>query len=128
MCYPGLTNEQDSMSKATIYHNPRCSKSRATLALLEQHKIPTEIIKYLDTPPEAETLMALTKLLGMPMNNMLRTKEADYKTAGFEQAKSDEELAALLHRFPKVLERPIIVYQNKAVIGRPPENVLEIIS
>lgn len=116
------------MSKATIYHNPRCSKSRATLALLEQHNIPTEVIKYLDTPPSAGTIIELSQQLGLGVQQMLRTKEADYQNGGFADASTDRQLAELLQDFPKVLERPVVVYQGRAVIGRPPENVLEIIT
>ncbi len=115
------------MSKATIYHNPRCSKSRATLALLEQHNIPTEVIKYLDTPPSVDTILQLSQQLGLGVHQMLRNKEADYKSGGFADASSDQQLAELLQQFPKVLERPVVVYQGRAVIGRPPENVLEIL-
>ena len=116
------------MAKATIYHNPRCSKSRASLALLEANHDDIEVIKYLETPPSEQTIKTLLNELGMDVRDVLRTNEAEYKNNGFVYAFSDDEIIKLVHKFPKVLERPIISYQGKAVIGRPPENVLDLLS
>ncbi len=114
------------MPKFTIYHNPRCSKSRATLAILEAHQQDIEIIKYLETPPTEETIKTLLVELGMPVTKILRKNETDYKEHGFATAQSDDEIIKLIHQYPKVMERPIVSSQGKAVIGRPPENVLEL--
>lgn len=115
------------MRKSTIYHNPRCSKSRATLALLEAQHDDIEIIKYLETPPSIETIKNLVNLLGVNIRDILRKNESEYKEHGFaNQDLSDDELIALVHQYPKVLERPIVVYHHQAIIGRPPENVLSL--
>ncbi len=116
------------MSLATIYHNPRCSKSRATLALLESNNIDTQIIKYLETPPSVEDLESICGLLSCSPRDLLRTGEADYKEAGMDNINlSDTELLTLMTQYPKVIQRPIVIYKNQAVIGRPPENVLDLI-
>ena len=117
------------MSQAIIYHNPRCSKSRATLALLESHHVDTKIIKYLETPPSPQTLKKITKMLNASPRDILRTGETEYKEFGMDNKNlSDDQLLQLMSANPKVIERPIVIYNNKAVIGRPPENVLELIS
>jgi arsenate reductase len=116
------------MSQYTIYHNPRCSKSRATLQLLEAHQADTAVVKYLETPPSLEQLKAIIKALDTPVRNILRTGEAEYKDNGFANPElSDEQLLVLLQQHPKVLERPIVMHQGRAVIGRPPENVLSLL-
>ncbi len=114
------------MPKITIYHNPRCSKSRATLAIIEAHQSDIEVIKYLDTPPSEAELKILLSELNLSASEILRKNEAAYKEHGFAEAQTDDQLISLLHQYPKVLERPIVSYQGKAVIGRPPENVLEL--
>lgn len=117
------------MSQATIYHNPRCSKSRATLALLESNSIDTQIIKYLETPPSVEELGAVCALLGCSPRDLVRTGETDYKQASMDDMSlSDVELLSLMTQHPKVIQRPIVVYKDQAVIGRPPENVLALIA
>lgn len=110
-----------------IYHNHRCSKSRATLALLEGHgKI--EVVNYLDTPPDTTELKRLLKLLGIPARQLLRTGEAAYKELGLaDPALSDDALVAAMAAQPILIERPIVVANGKAVIGRPPEAVLAIL-
>lgn len=109
-----------------IYHNARCSKSRATLALLAGREV--EVINYLDTPPSASELKHLLKLLGMPARKLLRTGEAVYKERGLANpALSDDELIAAMVAHPILIERPIVVANGKAVIGRPPEAVLAIL-
>lgn len=117
------------MSDYTIFHNPRCSKSRQTLALLEENGITPTVVKYLDDVPDNATLQTLVSKLELAKaHDLLRTKEADYKTAGLSQDSSDGDVINAITQYPKLLERPIVVKGNKAVIGRPPENVLALIS
>jgi arsenate reductase len=106
-----------------IYHNPRCSKSRETLALLEAAGVKPTIVEYLRDAPSEETLLALLEML--PPGSMVRTKEPTY--SGFDP-NNKELVARELHLHPELLERPIVVRGNKAVIGRPPENVRELLS
>lgn len=117
------------MSQAIIYHNPRCSKSRATLALLESRHVDTRIITYLDNPPSPQTLKKITQMLGVSPRDILRTGEKEYKEFGMDNPDfADEQLLQLMSANPKVIERPIVIYNDRAVIGRPPENVLELIA
>ena len=112
----------------TIYHNPRCSKSRQTLALLEANNINPEIIEYLQTPPDADTLTEILKQLNMSARELIRTGEEEYKTVKDELADmSDADLITWMTQNPKVIQRPIVVTDKGARIGRPPEDVLEII-
>lgn len=112
--------------KATIYHNPRCSKSRQTLALLEENKLDIIIVEYLKTPLSRSELDQLHKQLQIEASQMIRTKEAEFKTAAINLSDDDAVLDAI-EQLPKLLERPIVVTEKGAVTGRPPENVLEII-
>jgi arsenate reductase len=110
-----------------IYHNPRCSKSRQTLALLEERDIQPEIIKYLDTPPSIEQLKQLMSQLELTdVRAMMRTKEDIYKELDLKSA-DDETLFKAMVENPKLIERPIVVANGKAKHGRPPEQVLEIL-
>lgn len=112
----------------TIYHNPRCTKSRQTLALLEQRGIKPKVIEYLETPPSAMELKHLLKLLGMPARELLRTKEDEYRQGKLDDLSlSDSEIINAMVKHPRLIERPIVVVGNKAAIGRPPENVLKIL-
>lgn len=112
----------------SIYHNPRCSKSRQTLALLEERGIEPEIILYLDTPPSATALKKLLKQLGMEPRQLLRKGEEAYKANNLKNPElSDAELIAAMVEFPKLIERPIVIANNKAALGRPPEQVLDIL-
>ena len=116
--------------KLTMYHNPRCSKSRQTLEILQQKGHEPTLIRYLEEPPAAATTLQLAKMLGVGVAEMMRTGESDYKDAtDLPEIDDDAELAAWLEKHPKVLQRPIVVDQTsgRAVIGRPPENVLELI-
>jgi arsenate reductase len=115
------------MSKVTIFHNPRCSKSRETLKLLEQQGIEPEIILYLETPPSAAELKHLLQQLKLSAKQLIRNKEDIYKTLGLNSASSEEELIAAMAANPKLIERPIVVNGSKAALGRPPEQVLEIL-
>lgn len=112
----------------TIYHNPRCSKSRETLQLLESRGIKPDVVLYLDTPPDAQTLKNLLKKLGLKPRELMRQKEAEYKEMGLQDTSlSDEQLIDAMVKCPKLIERPIVVQGKKAALGRPPENVLEIL-
>ena len=116
----------------TIYHNPRCSKSRQTLALLEEHNITPTIVEYLNDPPDVETLRGLLHLLGLQPRGLMRTKEEAYKSAGLDDVgKSEDELLRAMIAHPILIERPIVVKtegdNTQAVVGRPPENVLELV-
>ncbi len=114
--------------KARIYHNPRCSKSRATLQLLEDHGVDTEVIRYLDTPPDADTLRGLLRRLGIGARDLLRRGEAAFRDNGLDDPALDEAvLIAAMVKHPILIERPIVVVGEAAVIGRPPERVLELI-
>ena len=106
-----------------IYHNPRCSKSRQALALLREIDAVPEVIEYLKTPPDESTLRDLLKKLTLTAHEILRTKEAEYTAAGLTPVSTEAEIIAAIGRHPILLERPIIVKDNRAVIGRPPENV-----
>ncbi|MCC2523333.1 arsenate reductase (glutaredoxin) [Vibrio coralliilyticus] len=110
-----------------IYHNPRCSKSRQTLALLEEKNIQPEIIKYLDTPPSVAELKSLfTQLKLDNVRDMMRTKEDIYKELNLADA-TDEQLFEAMAANPKLIERPIVVSNGQAKHGRPPEQVLDIL-
>ena len=111
-----------------IYHNPRCSKSRQTLQLLKERGDDIEVIEYLKTPPDADTLTDITGQLGIRLHELLRTGEDAYKQARSDiDAMDDETLAGWLSANPKVMQRPIVVSDKGARIGRPPEAVLEIL-
>lgn len=111
-----------------IYHNNRCSKSRATLALLEQRGDPIEVINYLDTPPTAAELKRLLGQLGMSPRELMRRGEDQYRELTLDNpALDDEALIAAMVTHPKLIERPIVVANGKAAIGRPPEAVLAIL-
>ena len=115
----------------TIYHNPRCSKSRKTLEIIIDSGIEPTIVEYLSTPPEAETTLRLASLLDIPVANLLRRGEEEFKGASdLPDLDDNEALAAWITAHPRVLQRPIVVNEElgKAVIGRPPEIVLEILS
>ena len=108
----------------TIYHNPRCSKSRQTLALIEAAGVQVEIIRYLDTPFSSEDIIALREKLGVSsVRDFMRTGEAIYKEQGLAQKKQDAALIAAMIQHPILIERPIVVKGDKAIIGRPPENI-----
>jgi arsenate reductase len=112
-----------------IYHNSRCSKSRGTLELLQARGIEPEVVNYLDTPPSAKELKALLRLLGMTPRQLLRTGEAEYQELGLaDPSMGDEAIVQAMVAHPKLIERPIVVANGKAAIGRPPEAVLAILS
>ena len=116
------------MTSVTIYHNPRCSKSRQTLALLQEQGLEPSIINYLETPPSVQQLQQILTLLDLSPRQLMRTKEAEYKAQDLDNsARTDEELIAAMQATPKLLERPIVLANGQAAIGRPPENVLAIL-
>jgi arsenate reductase len=116
------------MRHFTIYHNPRCSKSRQTLALLEDRGITPTIVRYLDTPLTPETLATLVKQLGFASpHELVRSKEATYKTLGLSPDSDPKMLLEAMAANPSLIERPIVVCADKAVLGRPPENVLTLL-
>lgn len=108
----------------TIYHNPRCSKSRATLELLRARGIEPEVVQYLQTPPDAAALREIIAMLGCPAAEIVRRGEPVFRETSAARTFSDEELVDLLAQHPVLLQRPIVVHAGKAAIGRPPENVL----
>ena len=109
-----------------IYHNPRCSKSRQTLQLIRERGVEPEVVRYLDTPPTKEELRELLQKLGLKPEDIVRKKEALYRERYKGKTLSDEEWLEVLSQNPKLIERPIVVEGNKAVLGRPPERVLEL--
>jgi arsenate reductase len=116
------------MTDLTLYHNPRCSKSRGALELLEARGLTPTIVRYLETPPDAAQLRDLLGKLGIGARELLRTGEDEYKTLNLADTRlSDEQLIAAMAAHPKLIERPILVVGDKAAIGRPPESVLEIL-
>ena len=114
----------------TIYHNPRCSKSRETLALLQSNGIEPQVVLYLETPPDAATLRQLLKMLGMASaRDLMRQKEDLYKSLDLANPQlSEDALIQAMVDNPKLIERPIVVSHGEARIGRPPEQVLEIVN
>lgn len=116
------------MSDFSILHNPRCSKSRQTLELLQENGVEPTIVKYLETPPSEQEIRNIVKLLGVSPRDILRKKEAEYKEAGLDNADlNDDQVISLMVQYPKVIERPIVYSGKAAAVGRPPENVLNII-
>ncbi|MDX5298782.1 MAG: arsenate reductase (glutaredoxin) [Gammaproteobacteria bacterium] len=113
----------------TIFHNPRCSKSRDTLALLEARGLSPTIVRYLETPPDAQTLRTLLSQLGMTPRALLRRGEDLYRELGLDDASlSDQALIDAMVAHPRLIERPIVVVGERAALGRPPEQVLSLLS
>ena len=111
-----------------IYHNPRCSKSRQTLQLLKANNVTPEIIEYLKTPPSESELKAILKALDMEPRELMRKGEAEYKENHLEDdSLTDDVLIAAMLKYPKLIERPIVIIDGKYALGRPPESVLDII-
>lgn len=111
-----------------IYHNPRCTKSRETLKLLEERGIALDVVEYLKSPPTAAELREVLAFLAIKPRQLMRVKEPEYKDNGLDDPSlTDEELIEAMVRIPKLIERPIVVTNGKAAIGRPPESVLEIL-
>jgi len=114
--------------KVQILHNPRCSKSRATLQLLEQHGFEPEIILYQDTPPDVDQITSILRKLNMQPRELMRKGQSEYKELGLDNKQlSDEQLIGAMAKAPILIERPIVLANGKAAIGRPPESVLKIL-
>jgi len=114
--------------KAIIYHNPRCSKSRGALELLQQNGVTPQVVEYLKTPPDRRTLEELLALLGIGPRELLRKGEEEYSALGLDNPTlGHAELIDAMVAHPKLIERPIVVVGNKAIIGRPPEKILELL-
>ncbi|MEP0368133.1 MAG: arsenate reductase (glutaredoxin) [Cyclobacteriaceae bacterium] len=111
----------------TIYHNPRCMKSRETLALLEEKKEDVSIIEYLKEPPSREQLVAIIKMLDISPAQLIRKGETDYKDNFKGKDLSDDEWIEAMLQYPKLIERPIVIKEGKAALGRPPVQVLDIL-
>ncbi len=111
-----------------IYHNPRCSKSRTTLALLEEQNITPDVRLYLENPPTATELTAIISQLSITPRELLRKGEAEYKDNNLaDKSLTDQQIIDLMVEYPRLIERPIVITNGKARIGRPPESVLEIL-
>lgn len=111
-----------------IYHNPRCSKSRQTLGLLEERGVETEVVEYLKTPPSAAELERILQRLELQPRELMRRKEAEYAELGLDRPElSREQLIQAMVEHPRLIERPIVVNGERVAVGRPPENVLEIL-
>jgi arsenate reductase len=116
-----------SERKLSIYHNPDCSKSRETMRLLEQHNQTPEVFEYLNNPPSKQTLKEIIARLGIPVRELIRTNEAAYTEAGLNiDTMSEDDIIDAIHNYPVLLQRPIVVFGDKAVIGRPPARVLDL--
>ena len=116
------------MSQFTIYHNPRCSKSRNTLALLREKGVEPEIVLYLETPLTEPQIRDLLAKLDINAADLVRRGEAEYQQAGLGKDSSVEDYIAAMAAYPRLIERPVVVCGSKAVLGRPPENVLGLLA
>ncbi len=111
-----------------IFHNPRCSKSRATLTLLQEQGIEPEIVLYLESPPDAGELSIILDKLGMSPRELMRTGEAEFRQQGLDdESLTDDELITAMVANPKLIQRPIVLAGGRAAMGRPPESVLDIL-
>jgi len=115
------------MSTYKIWHNPRCSKSRQALALLEEKGIEVDVYKYLDETQTVSSIKDVLKKLGISARELMRTTEDDYKTLNLKDEKDEEKLIEAMVSYPKLIQRAIVIKGDKAVLGRPPEKVLELI-
>lgn len=116
------------MTEYTLYHNPRCSKSRQALAILEEHSITPTIIHYLDTPPDKDTIQSLLTKLGITARELMRKGEEEYQVLALaDESLTEAELIAAMVKHPKLIERPILVVDDKAIIGRPPAKILTLL-
>ncbi|HHC29335.1 MAG TPA: arsenate reductase (glutaredoxin) [Rhodobacterales bacterium] len=114
------------MSDVVIWHNPRCSKSRQTLALVEDQGVEVQVRRYLDDAPSEAEIRAALAALGMKPIEMMRTKEKEFKEMGLTRDSDDDALIAAIVKVPKLIERPIVFKDGKARLGRPPESVLDL--
>jgi arsenate reductase (glutaredoxin) len=115
------------MTLVTIYHNPKCSKSRQTLALLEERDMELRIVPYLDSPPSKSELADIVKMLGVTAADIVRTGEDEYKESGLTADSSENDVLEAIVSAPKLMQRPIVICGDQARVGRPPESALEIL-
>tara|TARA_Y100001970_G_C13852602_1_gene660057 strand:- start:148 stop:501 length:354 start_codon:yes stop_codon:yes gene_type:complete len=116
------------MKEVKIYHNPRCSKSRQALQILRDNNINPKIIEYLKTPPQKDEIKNISELLSLRPKEFTRKSEKEFKENNFSEViDQDDKIIEAMTRYPKIIERPIIIIGSKAIIGRPPENVLKIL-
>ena len=116
------------MTGYVLYHNPRGSKSRGALELLQERGIEPQLVRYLDTPPDAATLRTLVRKLGIRPRELLRTGEEEYRSLGLaDESVGDDAIIEAMAAHPRLIERPILMRDERAVIGRPPERVLELL-
>ena len=119
----------DPAAQGTLFHNPRCSKSRGALELLTERGVTPRIVRYLDQPPKPAELREILRLLGLPARSLLRTGEAEYRDLKLDDPSLDDDaLIDAMSRHPRLIERPIFVRGDRAVIGRPPQRVLELLT
>jgi len=116
------------MSKVKIWHNPRCSKSRNAVALLEEKGVEAEVLKYLDTPPSRDEIVEVLGMLNLSARELMRTKEDIYKELGLKDVSDEDKLIDAMVANPRLIERPIVIKDGKAAIGRPIENIIEILA
>ena len=116
------------MKEITIWHNPRCSKSREALAILEDSGCKKEVIKYLETSPDENQIKTLLKMLGITPRELMRTKEDIYKELNLKDENSDDALISAMAKYPKLIERPIVIKGSKAIIGRPTSIIAEFLN
>ena len=116
------------MSKITIYHNPRCSKSRQALEMLDSRGVEADIVEYLKTPPDVGQLTEILDLLGMEPRDLMRANEPEYKDNKLDDPElSREQLIQAMVDYPRLIQRPIVLGNGKAALGRPPEKILGIL-
>ena len=116
------------MSKVKIWHNPRCSKSRNAVTLLEEKGIEAEVLKYLDAPPSRDEIVEVLGMLNLSARELMRTKEEIYKELRLKDVNDEDKLIDAMVANPKLIERPIVIKDGKAAIGRPIENIIELLA
>jgi len=116
------------MENVTIWHNPRCSKSRNAVALLEEKGVEAEVVKYLDTPPSRDEIVEVLGMLNLSARELMRTKEDIYKELGLKDVSDEDKLIDTMVANPRLIERPIVIKNGKAAIGRPIENIIELLA
>ena len=115
------------MANVTIWHNPRCGKSRDGVKLLKEKGVEAEVVKYLDTPPTKKELKDVLKMLGISARELMRTKEAVYKELNLKEETDEDKLIEAMVANPKLIERPVVIKDGKAAIGRPIENIIDLL-
>ena len=115
--------------RLVIYHNPNCSKSRETLKILEDHRLKPEVVNYLEEPLSRQELASIIEMLGIPVRELMRDTETAYHDAGLDDdSLNDDELLNAICEYPVLMQRPVVISGDRAVLGRPPARVLEIIA